>query len=61
MKLLETWKMVDGTFDPLDSNDDRLTLSREKFVCVEPGHVRGNVTLPIGALWVGRQVLRYGW
>jgi len=33
----------------------------EKYVCVEPGHVRGYITLPLGGSWVGRQVLKYGW
>ncbi|KAF8140254.1 galactose mutarotase-like domain-containing protein [Boletus edulis] len=30
----------------------------ERYVCVEPGHVRGYVKLEPGRTWVGRQVLR---
>lgn len=33
-------------------------LFREKYVCVEPGHVQGFITLPVGGSWIGRQVLR---
>ncbi|TFK89963.1 galactose mutarotase-like protein [Polyporus arcularius HHB13444] len=29
----------------------------EKYVCVEPGHVRGFIKLPAGETWVGQQVL----
>ncbi|KAF9652023.1 galactose mutarotase-like protein [Thelephora ganbajun] len=32
----------------------------EKYVCVEPGHVRGYITLPVGESWIGRQILRSG-
>jgi len=31
----------------------------EKYVCVEPGHVRGYVPLPAGGHWVGKQILGY--
>lgn len=37
-----------------------LTL-RDKYVCVEPGHVRGYISLPVGEGWIGRQTLSYGW
>lgn len=30
----------------------------ERYVCVEPGHVQGYITLPVGGSWVGRQILR---
>jgi len=40
---------------------DQLTPPREKYVCVEPGHVRGYIPLPIGGSWIGQQILRYGW
>lgn len=53
--------MEDGAFDLLDSETANLHLPREKYVCVEPGHVQGYVTLPVGGSWVGRQILRYGW
>ncbi|KAF9785858.1 galactose mutarotase-like protein [Thelephora terrestris] len=33
----------------------------EKYVCVEPGHVQGYITLPVGGSWVGRQTLRDEW
>lgn len=33
----------------------------EKYVCVEPGHVQGYLTLPAGETWVGRQILKIGW
>ncbi|KAK7694649.1 hypothetical protein QCA50_001836 [Cerrena zonata] len=29
----------------------------EKYVCVEPGHVRGFVSLPAGESWIGQQVI----
>jgi len=29
----------------------------EKYVCVEPGHVQGYVTLPVGETWIGQQIL----
>jgi len=32
----------------------------EKYVCVEPGHVRGYISLPASGAWVGRQTLNYG-
>lgn len=34
-----------------------LTAVREKYVCVEPGHVRGFVLLSPGETWVGQQVI----
>jgi len=33
----------------------------EKYVCVEPGHVEGYITLPVGELWTGQQMLRNEW
>jgi len=53
--------MVDGAFDLLDPKITKnLLLPREKYVCVEPGHVRGYVSLPVGGYWVGRQILGHG-
>lgn len=37
--------------------DSRPSYFRERFVCVEPGHVRGFIFLPAGEKWEGRQVL----
>lgn len=53
--------MVDGASDPLDSRTTCLFSSRERYVCVEPGHVQDYVNLPVGETWVGRQILRSGW
>lgn len=33
------------------------TVLREKYICVEPGYVRGYVTLGAGQTWVGQQVI----
>lgn len=34
--------------------------SREKYVCVEPGHVQGYITLSVGEIWIGQQTLKHG-
>lgn len=34
-----------------------LTFRRERFVCVEPGHVRGFATIEPGKTWIGQQVI----
>ena len=35
----------------------KISYDRERYVCVEPGYVRGFVKLQPGQLWAGRQVL----
>lgn len=50
--------MVDGVFDLLDSQTTCSFFPRERYVCVEPGHVQGYITLPVGGSWVGQQTLR---
>lgn len=52
--------MVDGAFDLLESRATRSPLSREKYVCVEPGHVEGYITLPAEESWTGQQILKNG-
>ncbi|KAG6381180.1 galactose mutarotase-like domain-containing protein [Boletus reticuloceps] len=54
-----TWKGADGALIIVtswvcaDIHGDR-----ERYVCVEPGHVRGYVKLEPGQTWIGRQLLR---
>ena len=31
--------------------------TRERYVCVEPGYVRGFVNLAAGSTWLGQQVI----
>ena len=53
--------MADGAFVLLiPEMTENSFLPREKYVCVEPGHVRGYIPLPVGGYWVGRQILGYG-
>jgi hypothetical protein len=52
--------MGDGAFHLLNPKTTNSPFPREKYVCVEPGHVRGYITLPIGGTWIGRQTLIHG-
>jgi hypothetical protein len=45
-----------GQLLPVNS-DSALGFSRERFVCVEPGHVRGFRELEPGKIWSAEQVL----
>ena len=38
--------------------DCLIAASRERYICVEPGHVRGFVQLEAGEKWIGQQVLK---
>lgn len=41
----------------LEINSTHMVVHRERYVCVEPGCVRGFVSLDAGEAWIGQQVL----
>lgn len=53
------WRREDGELViillPVKGNTDGFL--RDKFVCVEPGFVRGFVKISPGESWIGQQVL----
>lgn len=52
------WKIEDGERrNFFFMNSLTMPFSRERYVCVEPGHVRGYIKLEPGKTWIGQQVL----
>lgn len=55
-----TWKTADGesTLSQIEFLSlKNATSFRKKYVCVEPGYVRGFAKLEPGKTWIGQQVL----
>lgn len=56
---MPTWKQEDGELfvSLASSHYNRMWFYREKYVCVEPGYVRGFVKVEAGQTWIGQQVI----